>query len=797
MKNSRHSSRKWGGSMKKSILIARSNLRRAKGQTAAIIVLILFAAIMLNLWLMLSMDYKQNFDRYHEKLNAEHVTLVLSSDDTGMRDFLSKTLEEDARTVQYCMTDALEMVGSFSYNDGEVNTELVILEKEAAESRSVGKVEIVEEGELTSGVYLPMLYGTNHSHRVGETIDITIGSDVVSYPVCGFFNSVMAGSHNCGMSELLLTADRYEELGEKGIAPKATLVSVRLNDKTESEDFEATLKNEVSLRYPAVRTLSNSYALVASARYISQMICSGIVSAMAFFVTLIALVVISSNVINYIQENMKNLGALKAVGYKSGQIISGLLLQFLSITLAAAAVGAGLSYCLFPTINEMMISQTGIPYTMRFLPLPCLITIALIGGTVALAVWLSASRIKKIEPIIALRQGVQTHNFKRNHVPLDKTHLPLQPALAFKTTLSGIKQNVTVSVTMLVLSLVVVFLGVMIENVIGDVEPFIHLIVGETADSCINVNVEKEEEFLRGMDEDERVEKIYLYHTIEVRHVGGVVLQATISDDFGKANNQDVCIEGRYPRYKNEMAIAAKYAKEMGLEIGDEIMLTAEGNDEKYLISGLTQVTNNLGKDCLLTRAGYERMGEVQNISYYLNLADGADIDQFNEEVSRQFKGSINATINISSVLEGSSLVYISLMKMIVIGILVLSAAVITFVLYLLVRTMLNSKKQDYGIMKAIGFTTGQLILQTGFSFMPAVIISTVVGVVVSSWIMNPLIAVFLSGVGIVKCTFTIPAGWIAGAGVGLIVFTFGMACLLALKIRKIAPRELLAGEFV
>ena len=59
--------------MGKGLLIVRSNLRRTKGQTAAIIVLVLLASCMLNLWLMLAMDSKQNFERYHDKLNAEHV----------------------------------------------------------------------------------------------------------------------------------------------------------------------------------------------------------------------------------------------------------------------------------------------------------------------------------------------------------------------------------------------------------------------------------------------------------------------------------------------------------------------------------------------------------------------------------------------------------------------------------------------------------------------------------------------------------------------------------------------------
>ena len=57
--------------MRKGILLVHSNVRRAKGQTAAIIVLIFLSAVMLNLWLMLSMDYKQNFERSHTRLNEE------------------------------------------------------------------------------------------------------------------------------------------------------------------------------------------------------------------------------------------------------------------------------------------------------------------------------------------------------------------------------------------------------------------------------------------------------------------------------------------------------------------------------------------------------------------------------------------------------------------------------------------------------------------------------------------------------------------------------------------------------
>ncbi|MCI9226478.1 MAG: ABC transporter permease [Dorea sp.] len=781
--------------MRRSLLIVRANLRRSKAQTAAILVLLLAASAMLNLWLILAMDYKSNFDRCHDRLNAGHVTLVVNGESNELRDYVREMIEEDEDTTEYYMDDALSMVGSFPYNEGEVNTEFVIFEKEAALKRPIGKLEIVEEGAYTSGVYLPMIYGVGGGYSVGDRIHMTIGSSEVSYTVCGFLNSAMAGSHNCSMSALLLTEDLYQELEEKGYAPGALLASVRIRDRAQSEDYEAALKNAVSSRYPDIRMLSNSYTLVSSSRYISQMICAGIVSAMAFLVLLIALVVISSNVIHYIQENMKNLGALKAIGYKSGQIVLALLMQFVGITLITAFAGIGLSYVLFPAVNDMMISQTGIPYEVRFLILPFVITAVTAGGVVALAVWLAARRIKKIEPITALRQGVQTHNFRRNHVPLAATRAPLSLALALKTSLSGIKQNITVCITMLVLSLVVVFSGVMAENMIVDMEPFIQLIVGETADSCISVRIGAEDDILRWMREQECVEKVYLYHSGEVRHKGGIALMATMSDDFSDVNNQNVCIEGRFPKYENETAIAVKYAKEKGLKVGDEITLTAEGKEAEYIISGFTQTSNNLGKDCLLTRAGYEQMGEFQNADYYINLTEGTDIDAFNEKVSSRFGEHINTSVNVLAVVEGSSAVYVSLMTLIVAAILVLSGIVVAFVLYLLVRTMLTSRKRDYGVLKALGFTTGQLILQTALCFMPAVMISTLIGIMVSAVVINPLTALFLKGIGIVKCTFAVPAGFITAAGLGLILFTFGIACLLSLGIKKITPRALLTGE--
>ena len=92
------------------------------------------------------------------------------------------------------------------------------------------------------------------------------------------------------------------------------------------------------------------------------------------------------------------------------------------------------------------------------------------------------------------------------------------------------------------------------------------MIVGETADSAINVQVEIENDFIEFLNDDSRVEKVYLYNSMNVSHVGGAELLATLCDDFSKVNNHSVVFTGRFPKFDNEIAIAAKYAKEMVLK---------------------------------------------------------------------------------------------------------------------------------------------------------------------------------------------------------------------------------------
>ena len=138
--------------MKKFILFVKANLRRSKTQTISTFVLVLLASMLLNIWLMLSFDYKQNFWRCHDRLNAEHVVMIFDNSQEEFYSFLEKTVKEEKDTAQYYMDKTFWLSGTVDYNGGVLSSNFFILEKDTASKRPIGKYEIIEDSSIKSGI---------------------------------------------------------------------------------------------------------------------------------------------------------------------------------------------------------------------------------------------------------------------------------------------------------------------------------------------------------------------------------------------------------------------------------------------------------------------------------------------------------------------------------------------------------------------------------------------------------------------------------------------------------------------
>ena len=273
-------------------------------------------------------------------------------------------------------------------------------------------------------------------------------------------------------------------------------------------------------------------------------------------------------------------------------------------------------------------------------------------------------------------------------------------------------------------------------------------------------------------------------------------LNTYILDNDGKLKNQDACYDGRLPQYENEVAISGKYCISYNYKIGDEIELGIGDKKAKYIITGFIQSTNNNGQEAVMLENGVKRILDKDfDKVYYFDVDEGTDIDECLDKIKEKFGDRISSAVNFKTLVEGSLSIFKMISNMMVVSMLSISALIILLVLYLLIKTLINNKKKDYGILKAIGYTSNDVIMQNAISFMPPIILSVIISCIVSSKIANPYITQIMKTFGVMKATFVIPTGYVAIMGIGFIIISFLFAYLLSRKIRKIEAYNLLRGE--
>ena len=269
--------------------------------------------------------------------------------------------------------------------------------------------------------------------------------------------------------------------------------------------------------------------------------------------------------------------------------------------------------------------------------------------------------------------------------------------------------------------------------------------------------------------------------------------------------NQSICYKGRMPEFDNEVVVSGSFAKAYGYEIGDEISLDYGDNSYDYLITGFIQTTNNNGREALLTYKAADHIIELDSIPgwYWFDLTDESDDTNVNEEVTQkimdecqdEFGEHVINTMNFYKIIGGSMTTFKSISAMMLILMISMSVVVIALILFLLIKSLVYHKRKDYGIYKALGYTSGSLMLQTAMSFMPAVVLSIVVFSIVSYYIANPYMSTFMRLFGLMKCNFPIPIPGVVIVGAGLAVVSFALALFQTRRIKKIEAYNMLVAE--
>lgn len=784
--------------MNNSMMLVKSNIKKTKAQTAAIFVLIMITALLINLCLMVSLDYQDGYDDIHKELNEADVTLMVAGLDSEMKVFEKEYLDENEDVSSYQITPVTMLEGAVPYGeDTNYKTFFYGISKTKADTMDIGKYRYEQESD-GSGVFLPYQFNVSGIYHVGDHFVLeNNGENVIDTTVIGFYAGAMTSNMKARICGFILTDDLYKDLNKTEETPFGkmdyVMTSIQLSDGVDCSQFEYDATSVLAEKYANLKLLeSNNTDLVKVTEYATQVISVAVLAVAGLIFAIVSIVLISSNIAFFINTNMKNFGMLKAIGYRSRKLRATILVEFAFVGLLAALCGIGVSYAVFPTLNELTESMTGIPYPVHFMVKPFLIAVAIIMILVLITAWLATRNIKRLPPISAIRNVNMGKKKQRDVASVEKSKLPILWNLALKTTLLNWKQNIIVFIAMLGISLGSVFCILMYQNVVQKQTPIIEL-TNQNAHSFVNIDSWEDKELKELFDGDERVENYYMYARRSKVVAKDVVLLSIVVDDCSKIDNRVMVHSGVMPENENEVAVGVLYADRNDVHLGDELSISLGDKKEEFKVTAFLQMVGNNGNDIIFLADGYKKLAPLDRYDYLVTLGSDKDIESFNSDVVKDFSDAY--VEDYQKYVEGTTADFMQLMRFIIVGIIVICVSLIAFVLYVLVKTMLFKKQKEYSIMKSVGYPTGTLIAQTVLSFLPVVILSLAISLPLASLTINDIFSIFIHNLGVFRTAFQFSALWVVLVGVFIVVLSLSFVCLFSLKIRHYSPKQLLSDN--
>jgi len=439
--------------------------------------------------------------------------------------------------------------------------------------------------------------------------------------------------------------------------------------------------------------------------------------------------------------------------------------------------------------------QIGLTWNPSIELLTGVLILLLVIGFILVLAYLSAHRIKKLSPLVALREGITTHNFKKNYFPLERGKSSLTLLLSFKQLLQNKKQLMMVTLISAGLSFSAVASLTIYYNLIVNNDAFANTIGGMVEDVIVAVAEDFQIEAVRNYLND-MPEIAYFYG---INTTGG--LRATANDismtllitEDTKYLGTHMLVEGRFPIHANEIAVSPVLINMEDFNIGDTITMSTQEDEAEFLITGVVQLVRDGGIFSLMTQDAVTRLFSdsiLRDIN--VRLAPDVDVALFTEMLEAE-KGDLINVFNVREDIATQMGGMTATITPVVFGNVAVSGVVISLVLYMVMKTMITRRHKELGIQKALGFTNFQLMNQLSMNLLPVIILGTIIGVIAGYFGFNSIFVFMMSGTGIGTADLPTPTLWVIILAIGMVVLSYAVAILIARRIRKISAYKLVS----
>lgn len=776
--------------------ISKHNMKKKKGNIAVILFLIALAVLLLYISISLLTSTGKVVDTIHEKVNGADWLCISPEENDGK---IIKMLEKQGEVEVFEKNECLFFPGARYQKEGEKEDEAIAFLLERIEDeRKIGQIpeELTKEIEDDS-ILLPYYLKADHRFQTGDTLLLHLGEMEYVFKVKGFVEDpLFATTMNVTMNKCYISKKCYEKILNESPAaqnPQYMYHKVRLKQDKDSVAFDEIMTarfNEDPLKMGLVAV---SWDAMRGGDMMLSGIVMGIVLVFSLLLVLIALIIVQFSIRQFVEENMKNIGILQASGYTGRQLKWAGVLEMLQVTLFGAFIGLAAGGVLTVPIGNIQSSIIGLSWNQPFDWSAAALAALVVFGMVFL-VALSASRpYGKISVLQALRGGFATHSFRKNPLPLERAHFSITTALGLKSILYAKGKSIAVLIIVAVMGFTMSISLGMLQNFALDTTTLLKLAGIEMGiANASGTDLEGIGEDLKKYPEIKDI----LYHTnLNVTITNGDKETSQTCDIWSEPDKleNEMIVEGRLPRYENEIVLTTVISKRVDAGVGDVVYVKGEGERKEYIVCGIDQKINNTGLKAMMNFDGADRMnGKVepselyvytkedytyQDIEKYLNAYQ--DVEFFDSQKSGEaILTPVSSGIEMLCMVFGSITVF-----------------VIVMVVVLLVKTKLLRERRTYGIYKALGFTTGQLIRSTMMSDIPIIVVGALIGTTASHLLAESIVALCLSFCGIKQGNMYMNPLFDVAAVLGITVVAVLAEGIASLRIRKVEPVQMITED--
>lgn len=781
-------------------MIAKSNMKKSKSSIITLSLLIVIATILLYVGISINQSLGAFVDNKNKELNGAHfVTMVPDKYKEPATETIKSIDGFDYMEVNDGILFSSPKIINLDIEDKEKT--LPTLFQKVDSTNEISTLKLIDEATEKSenSIILPYVMKVSDGYSVGDEIQIIIADIEYKFKVYAFYEDVIFGNPvNIMTYKCFVYEDAFNKLLENqdsGIKQNICNVIIKSGEDAEKFEAEYTKNIKEKITDPTFINSTMNFESFAMGTSIFMIIISIILVSFAFIIISIALIVINFTIVTHIERNINNIGSLEALGYTSRDMINSIIIEFLIVSIVGVGVGIITSLLITPLVTNVVSSSIGLAWYSNINLFAIGISIISIVTLVSIITYIAARKIKHITPLSALRNGIETHSFNHNFIPLSTSRFSLNISLGLKNLLRNTKQNIVIMLIVASLTFACVFSFITYYNMSLDKAAVFNIMGMETGELRYRPQSIIDEDIVNEISKMNEVKKVVSIDDMDMLLRKGDVesnVNTKICDNYSTLNIETI-VDGRQPKFDNEIALTRKVMDELEVEIGDSVSINYNNVEVEFLVVGKTQQIYMGGRGASITDNGMRKLLPSYKIkSFRINLNDNVDIEQFRNALINKYKFTDDEITNHNKVLNETISSFSGTINLVCVTAFLITIIIVTLILFELIKVKLLRERHKLGILKAIGFITKELVFQVIVSFWPIVIVGTVIGASMGAIGSNFIMGGLMASSGIENVNFVVKFIFVVIPPVFIALVALATIWVVARRIRKISPYEFL-----